>query len=151
MPGKGWERSFERGKASLEQGEALEALVFFEAAVRQARRRREPPPAKFLSYYGLCLGIATGKLEHALEACRTAKERQFYNAELYLNLGKVYLFKGDRAAAFRTYLSGLNWESDHEAIGREVERMGRRRRPFLPFLARTNAFNRLLGRLAARG
>ena len=144
------ERSFGRGKQCLSVGDALAALAYFEAALRLAGQAGKTAPPSYFSYYGLSLAYATGQIPDAVRACRRALKLEFYNAELYLNLGKIYMLEGNRGAAFRTFRSGLTLESDHPGICREIERMGLRRRPPVPFLSRSNPVNRVLGLLAPR-
>ena len=144
------ERSFCRGKKCLAAGDALAALAYFEAALRLAGQEGKTAPPSYLSYYGLSLAYATGQIPEAVRACRRALKAEFYNTELYLNLGKIYMLEGNRSAAFRTFLSGLKVESDDPGIQREVERMGMRRRPPFPFLSRSNPVNRVLGLLTPR-
>ncbi len=116
MSNSGQERSFRRGKQCLEEGDSLGALAFFEAAIRQAMKAGETPRPRDLSYYGLCLALGTRHLSEAKKTCRRAMELEFYNPDLYLNLGTVYMLDGDRAAAFDAFLSGLRLQSDHPGI-----------------------------------
>jgi tetratricopeptide (TPR) repeat protein len=144
------ERSFRKGLRALALGDALGGLAHFEAAVRLSTDAGAWPPTRYLSYYGLCLGHATDQVDEAEEICRRAARREFYNPDLYLNLGRVYLLGGKRAAAHRAFVSGLRLQSDHPGLRGAVIDMGLRRRPVLPFLSRANPLNRLLGRLARR-
>ncbi|MGD8376105.1 MAG: hypothetical protein PVF68_08185 [Acidobacteriota bacterium] len=141
------ERSFRKGMKALGAGDTLAGLAHFEAAVRIALEEAGEPPTRYLSYYGLSLSQATDHVQEAEELCRKAVDREFYNPDLLLNLGKVYLVSGDRARAYQAFLSGLRLQGNHSGLLAEVRRMGIRRRPPLPFLSRTNPLNRMLGRM----
>jgi len=82
------ERSYCRGKKCLAVGDALAALAYFEAALRLAGQEGKTAAPIYLSYYGLSLAYATGQIPEAARACRRALKAEFYNTELYLNLGK---------------------------------------------------------------
>lgn len=143
------EKSFEKGLEALERREFVEALVYFEASMQLVQRASAAPPMKYLSYYGLCLAMATGRLSEAMEICEEAVEAEFYNPDLYLNLGRVYLKAGDRSKAFGAMVGGLQLNPRHPGLIRAIRRLGLRRRPTVRFLARTHLVNRLLGKLLA--
>jgi tetratricopeptide (TPR) repeat protein len=144
------ERSFRKGLVSVNHGDYVAGLAYFEAAIRLEKQRGVAPPPRLVSYYGVCLAEATDHLDEATEACERALEAEFYNPDLYLNLGRVYLIGGQREAAHRTFVGGLRLQGDHPGIRTVLRRMGLRRRPVVRFLGRSNPVNRLLGRLAAR-
>lgn len=144
------ERSFRRGLASASQGDFIAGLAYFEAAIRLEQQRGAAPPPRFVSYYGACLAEATDHLDEAIEACERAVEVEFYNPDLYLNLGRVYLAGGRKRAAHRTFAAGLRLQGDHPGLRAALLRMGVRRAPVVPFLRRSNPVNRVLGRLKPR-
>jgi len=141
------ENAFNKGLAAVCRKEYLEALAYFEASMQLGRGAGMEPPMKYLSYYGLCLAMVSNRVDEAREICETALEAEFYNPDLYLNLGCVYLRAGDRARAFDTLVRGLHLNPRHSGLVRQVRRLGIRRRPVLSFLGRNNAVNRLLGKL----
>jgi len=141
------EKSFEKGLDAVERREFVEALVYFEASMELAQRGATTPPMKHLSYYGLCLAMAHGRVSEAIEICEGAVEAEFYNPDLYLNLGKVYLKSGDRSRAFLTLVRGLQLNPRHSGLVRLIRRLGVRRRPALRFLGRNHPVNLVLGRL----
>ena len=151
MPEPMSESSFCKGLQAVSSGEFLEGLAYFEAAMRLRQRggATVPPPMKYLSYYGLCLAMAGRRLREAREICENAVEVEFYNPDLYLNLGKVYIKGGDRAKAFGTLVRGLKLNPRHLGLIREIRSLGVRRRPVVRFLPRRHPLNRLLGRLLA--
>ncbi len=151
MPEPLSERSFQKGLRAVRHGEFLEALVYFEASMQLAQRAGAQPssPIKYLSYYGLCLAMTSYRVEEGREICENAVRAEFYNPDLYLNLGKVYLKAGDRGLAFETLVRGLQLNPRHPDLVKEVRRLGVRRRPIVGFLSRSHPLNRMLGRLQA--
>jgi hypothetical protein len=63
----------------------------------------------------------------------------------------VLLSTERRREAYGAFLKGLSVQRNHQGILRELAKMGWRRRPVLPFLARGNPLNVLLGRMLHRG
>jgi len=134
------ENSFRKGLAALRTGQTLEAMAFFEAAiVRDRATNREHPTMKYQSYFGLCLAKTTRQRKDATKLCRDAAEIEFYNPELFLNLGRVTMLTGDRRAAFRAYRRGLALDPAHKELRFEIRRLGLRRRPVFRFLGRERA------------
>lgn len=146
------EESYRRGVEALMAGKTLQAMALFEAAIELERKYGVTrPQARYLSYYGLCLGSEGGRRREGVRFCREATQLEFYNPDLYLNLGRVLLSAGDRRAAHAALIDGYRLQPGHPAIVREMKRMGLRRRPPIPFLARGNPLNVLLGRLTRGG
>jgi len=142
------ENSFNKGLQAVLRGQYLEALAYFEASMELVQRAGNgQAPVKYLSYYGLCLAMASARLREAREICERAVEAEFYNPDLYLNLGKVYLKGRDRARAFGALIRGLQLNPRHAGIICEISHLGIRKRPVLPFLDRSHPLNRVLGRL----
>jgi tetratricopeptide (TPR) repeat protein len=145
------ENSFRKGLEAVGKRDFLEALAYFEASMQLVRREGgAPPPMKYLSYYGLCLAMSGNRLRQALELCEGAVEAEFYNPDLYLNLGRVYLRTGDRGRAFEALVRGLQLNPRHTGLIRQIRRLGVRRAPILRFLSRSHPVNRILGRLWPR-
>jgi tetratricopeptide (TPR) repeat protein len=142
------EESYRKGLAALEQGRRREALALFDAAIEIERRHggKEPPP-RYLSYFGLCLALELRRFGEAVRCCREAAEGEFFNPEIHLNLGRVFLAANRRREAIAALHQGLRWDKRHAAILRELRSLGRRRRPVLPFLDRRHPINVMLGRL----
>lgn len=138
--------AFRKGLEAAARGDYLEGLAYFEASVHLARRHGDPAvQMKSFSYYGWCLAMSSNRLDEALSVCEAAARAEFYDPELRLNLGRVYLRAGDRGLAFGSFVSGLRLSPDHQALRREISRLGVRRRPVLQFLSRSHPVNRLLG------
>lgn len=144
------EQRFRRGLEALSAGRRLEALALFETALELERRHGSGrPQARYLSYYGLCLALEGRRLHDGLEMCRQAIPLEFYNPDLCLNLGRALVAGERRREAHDAFLRGLALAPTHQEILRELRRMGRRRRPPVPFLDRSHPINVLLGRLSA--
>ncbi len=146
------EESFAKGIAALQQGRGIEALALFEAAVVMERRHGvERPQARYLSFYGLCLGLEAKRPAEGIRFCRDALALEFFNPDLCWNLGRLLVHAGERAEGYATFQKGLALEPRHAGILREVQRMGTRRLPPVQFLARSNPLNVALGRLLHGG
>ena len=144
------EDSYAKGLQALSRGRGKEAMALFEAAIRIAwRGRGTPPQPRYLSYYGLCLALVANENREGLRCCREAVTLESYNPDIRCNLGRVLLYAGRRAEAYRCFLRGLALGGDHPTIRSALRSMGIRRRPALPFLPRSNPLNTFLGRLRA--
>jgi predicted Zn-dependent protease len=142
------EDSYRQGMHALSGGRRKVALALFEAAIEIERRMtRARPQPRYLSYYGLCLALERNETHEALRYCREAVTLESYNPDIRCNLGRVLLRVGRRREAHRCFLRGLNLERSHTQTIRALREMGRRRRPLVPFLLRTNPINIFLGRL----
>ncbi|MCL5021977.1 MAG: tetratricopeptide repeat protein [Nitrospirae bacterium] len=132
------ERLFAGGMRALARGDTLSALSFFEKA-----GRADDKPA-YHSYLALCIAKERGQFQLAVTVCEKATAREPHNPVHYLNLGRIYLLAGKKADAIRAFREGLSHERDQEII-EELDRLGTRKRPLLPFLGRSNPINKLLG------
>lgn len=145
------ENSFHRGLGAIDRGAFLEALAYFEAAVHLARRRGgQAVPARYVSYYGLCLAYCSSRIDEARRICEATVRAEFYNPDLYWNLGRVHLRAGDRMQAFGSFVRGLQLNPRHAGLIREIRRLGVRRRPPLRLFPRSHPVNRILGRVRRR-
>lgn len=98
-----------------------------------------------LSYFGLCIAMMRKEYKHAIDLCRRAIDLEFYNANHYANLARVYFLMGSRKKALETAEAGLKHDLRNERV-RAVRRMlGIRARPAIGFLDRANPINVSLG------
>lgn len=102
------------------------------------------------SYYAFCLAAVEKDMERAISFSLMAIEKEFYNPDLYLNLGRICLLNNQRNHAFKAFRKGLKFDSSHKGLIKEIKKLGLRREPVVSFLPRTNSVNRYLGILAAR-
>lgn len=101
-----------------------------------------------MSYYALSLAAAEDNYERAISLCLIAAEKEFYNQDVYLNLGRIFLMNGQKTYAIKAFKKGLKIDSTHEGIICELKRLGIRRRPVLSFLERQHPVNKFLGLLS---
>lgn len=134
----------ERGIELAKSGLYTDALTVFD----QNLAFTQSPIA--MSYYALCLASAEGFHDKAVSMCLMAAEKEFYNPEIYLNLGRVFLIDGQKSIAMKSFRKGLGYDTSHGGIVEEIRRLGIRRAPVVSFLPRNNAVNRLLGMLTGR-
>lgn len=137
------EREFAQALAALAAEDTRAALAFIEKALRL----RDTP--QWYSYLGYCIARQRGQHRKGLELCKESLAVEPDNPVHYLNLGKVYLTKGDKAEALRTWREGMAKGGSPELI-QQLERLGTRIRPLIPILARKNPLNRYLGILLTR-
>ena len=114
---------------------------------RLARDRGEPLPGVALSYLGRGLARAERRTREGLELCRRAAKEDFYQPDVFLNLGHTALIARRRSEAWRAVEAGLALDEDHRGLLALRARMGNRRPPVLRFLSRSNPLNVLLGQM----
>ena len=142
------EESFDKGLAAMEKGHRNEALAFFEAAIALEKKfGTGKPQPRYLSHYGMCLGLLGRRKYEGVRFCREAVAMEGYNPDLLWNLGRALLAANRRGEAYAALTKGLRLQRDHRGIIMELKKMGVRRKPFLRFLSRDNPINVFLGRL----
>ena len=105
---------------------------------------------RFQSYLGLCIAYERGKIKDAISLCERALQVESQNIENYLNLGKVYLRAGLKIKAIETFRKGLNIDSKNPDIIAELQLLGLRKKPVIPYLPRDNFLNKYLGIILSR-
>lgn len=144
------ENHFRKGLVALVDHKPQDAAGHFHAAIQIEKQRSvRTPQMRYLSYYGLSLAMSHGATPEAIHACETAVRRDFYNPDLYLNLGRVYLLSGKTTRALATLERGLALAPRHRALHDEVAKVDRRAAPPLPMLDRKHVLNYWLGRVRA--
>lgn len=144
------ENHFRKGLVALVDHKPQEAAGHFHAAIQiEKQRSAKTPQMRYLSYYGLSLAITHGATPEAVHACEASVRRDFYNPDLYLNLGRVYLLAGKTTRALATFERGLALAPKHRALRDELAKVDRRAAPPLPMLDRNHALNYWLGRVRA--
>lgn len=145
MPTENSKEQFQLGKRYLKEEKTDQALKAFEKAYKEDK---EDP--YYLSYYGMCKAIRGGEIGLGLELCTRAIKKEFFKAEFYLNLGKVYMTAGNKKGAIKVFLKGLKFEPNNEELNQRLIDLGFRKKPVLPVLTRTNPVNKFLGILIRR-
>ncbi len=139
------EKYFWAGVLLFNQNKPGEAILAFKQALK-----KNPNEARYVSYYGLCLAMVDKRAQEAVALCEQAVEKDFCRAELYNNLGKVYLLKHKRKKALKTFRQGLAIDSENSELKHELKKMGLRKQPLLPSLGRKNVINILAGRMFSK-
>ena len=146
------EDSFRKGVKALESRfRQKEAMAFFEASLLlDSRAQKSSGQPRYRSYYGLCLSSTKGKMREALMLCRKATKDEFYNYEVWFNLGKVEREAGNHHKAHKALVRALHLSPRKAEIREELESLGLRREPIFSFLSRDHVLNRLMGRMTYR-
>jgi tetratricopeptide (TPR) repeat protein len=128
--------------------EYLRALTMF----LEIYGSEEPPSpmlssktATGLSHFGLCLAMMQRKFKPAIDLCKLAIELQFYNADHYANLSRVYVAAGNRKKAIDAIEQGLKSHAEDETLLEVRRQLGVRAKPPVPFLDRAHPLNITLG------
>ncbi len=144
------ENHFRKGLVALVDGNPGEAAVQFQSAIQIERQRAvATPQMRYVSYYGLSLARSRGPSAEAIQACEIAARRDFFNPDLLLNLGRVYLMAGKTTRALAAFERGLKLAPAHAALRAELAHADRRQPPPLSIVSRQHPFNRWLGKLRA--
>lgn len=144
------ESAFRKGLREFKNGKYMEALVHLEAAIELEKKyNKNVTKAKYLSYYGLCLSVATDNIKEAIKFCKKGVELEFYNPDLFHNLGLVYLLSGMRKEAHQSFMEGLKMQNNHREILMELKKMGVRKKLPFPFLSRSHFINKISGKILA--
>ena len=146
------EVSFRKGVEALKsRRQQTEAMAFFEASLLlDSRAQKSSGQPRYRSYYGLCLSSTKGRMKEALKLCRKACEDEFYNYEVWFNLGKVEREAGNQFKAHKALVRALRLSPSKGEIKAELTRLGLRRPPVITFLSRDHLLNRVLGRMTYR-
>jgi uncharacterized protein HemY len=143
--------AFKRGTACLERKTYQEAASYFQAAIDLERTLgQKNTNMRYLSFLGLALNLAQVRSDEGLRMCEQAAKRDFFDADIFCNLGIVCLRHRQRGPAFQAFKKGLILRPGHRRILEEMDRYERRSSPVFSFLRRDHPVNILAGRLRAR-
>jgi predicted Zn-dependent protease len=134
------EELFTTGMELLKSGKTGEAIGLLEQAVALERR------PIFCSNLAVCIAREKSDFKRAVSLCREAIKHDPKNSMHFLNLGKVHILANQKKDAIRIFHMGLRHAENRDIIA-ELNRIGRRRSPLIPFLDRSNPLNKLLGKL----
>lgn len=126
------------GTEALTWGNTPNALVQFSKLVAMERR---PIYCSNLAY---CVAKEKRDFKLAIALSNEAIKKEPKNSTHFLNLGRVYLLAGQKKDAIRFLRMGLRYERNREIVA-ELEMLGARRPPPIPFLKRENPTNKYLG------
>ena len=99
---------YRQGLAALVLQRPDEALWSFRSALKLYRSAGALPSWRCLSYFGLTLAMVSGGAVEAIRACESALKSDVTDAQLYLNLARVYLLAGRRPQD-PTYFLTSDW------------------------------------------
>lgn len=115
-----------------------------------------PDDPFLLSYYGCLIAVVENKTKEGVTICENAINMlnttmpfgsEFFYPVFYLNLGRAYLKDKKKKEAAKAFYEGLKNDPDNKDILWELKKMGTRKPLPLPFLARSNAINKYIGKL----
>jgi len=133
----------QQGIAAIRKEEYLLGYVLLTEAYVSADLQGRNPEG--LSHYGLAIALMDKKFKTAIDFCRYAIELQFYNAEAYINLARVYDLAGARKKSIETLEKGLEIVPDHRGLRKMRDQYGYRQPRAVPFLDRSNPVNKAIG------
>jgi len=139
------EKYFKDGQKLLRNKNIREAMIAFKYALEL-----NPTMPRYMSYYGLSWAMGSNSPKEALYLCQQAVKKTLVQPDLFCNLGKVYLLRGDRRKAYAAFQRGLALDKGNKPILLELKTMGNRKKPILPFLPRDNALNILTGKILTK-
>jgi tetratricopeptide (TPR) repeat protein len=126
---------------------ATEALVWGNTRIALEQFRKlvaiERLPV-YCSNLAFCLAKEKRDFKQAIALCNEAIKNEPKKSTHFLNLGRVYLLAGQKKDAIRFLRMGLRYERNREIIT-ELEMLGARKKPPIPFLNRGNPMNKYLG------
>ncbi len=143
VPGAGG--PFGDGLAAFSARDLPGAHAAFERA-----HRLDPREPRAMSWYGVTLVLVERNITLGVSLCDGALRVSPDDPELLLNSARVHVALHQRQRAARAIGRGLAAWPAHPALLAARDALGTRRPPVLPFLARANPLNRLLGRLRHR-
>jgi len=134
------EELFDKAMDALKSGNSGEAVQLLEQAVGLERR------PIFCSNLAVCLAKEKKDIKRAISLCKEAIKSEPKNSIHFLHLGKVHIMANQKKEAIRIFCMGLRHSENRDIIA-ELNRIGRRRPPVIPFLDRSNPLNRVLGKI----
>ena len=115
-----------------------------------------PDDPFLLSYYGCLIAVVENNAREGVKICENAINMlntsmpfgsEFFYPVFYLNLGRAYLKDKKKKDAVQAFHEGLKNDPENRDLLWEIKKMGTRKKPPLPFLARSNPINQYIGRL----
>lgn len=126
-----------------------EAFVLLQQAMSKF-----PNNPYIISYFGYLQAIVDRRYRSGVETCNSAvallrkhalSGNEVHYGVVYFNLGKAYIAAGKKKDAYETFQQGLKHDPRNRDLLKELHAMGKRKKPVLPFLKRSNPLNKYLG------
>ena len=115
-----------------------------------------PSEPFLLSYYGCLEAIINRKYAYGISTCLKAISllhegmsfgQEIFYPTFYLNLGRAYVVAKNRKEAVKAFQRGLTFDKENKDLLWEMHKLGRRRKPALSHLKRSNPLNKYIGML----
>jgi len=135
---------FREGIISLAEGDHDAALHSF-AQANLLTQSDDIFKNKYQSFYGLAL-VYTGQ-SRGIRLCHSSAVDETSDGDVFYNLARGELELGNRRTAIEALKRGLDIDESHPGLIHLRQRIGIRRKCALPFLARNNLLNKLIGKL----
>jgi len=150
--GQSTEALFRKGLEALEAKQYQQAISLLQASIGQERQDAggKGPSMRSLSFLGLALNLANGRSEEGLKLCEQAAKRDFFDADIFCNLGVAFLRNRQKGPAFDAFRKGLALKPRHARIMEELSKVERRESLVFPALHRQHFLNRFFGTLRHR-
>jgi tetratricopeptide (TPR) repeat protein len=109
-----------------------------------------------LSYHGWMIAAVCRDYDRGTDICKDALDLfkadepagfESFSPFFYLNLGRSYSAAGDKRNAVQAWRKGLDADPDNSDLLAEIIGIGKRRKPMIPFLKRSNAVNKFAGKV----
>ncbi len=139
----------ERGIELCRQGHWDEGIVCLKQVTNRATEGHNLPGTVY-SFLGFGIALRESRIEDGLTLCRYGVEIGFFDADNFLNLARTHFLNADRTSAWQALEEGLVLDPKHQGLTAFKKKMGVRRKPVLPFLARGNPLNKALGQIRHR-
>ena len=145
------EELFKSAMRCFKNRQYLHCVTLLKSAMDLEKQDKCPNPRmKYPSYLGLAITYAQGASEEGIRLCEQAVKRDFFDPDLFCNMGIVYLKNNRRKEAFDAFRKGLDLVPKHKRIREELGRHDRREHPVFPGFSRDHILNRVAGRMRYR-
>jgi tetratricopeptide (TPR) repeat protein len=135
----------------LRRGNSRQALDTLREALTKF-----PADPFLLSYYGCLIALVENNVKEGIAICEDAIKylntsmpfgTEFFYPVFYLNLGRAYLKGRKKVAAIKAFQEGLKHDPENKDLKWEMQKLGVRKKPPVPFLGRSNPINKYIGML----
>jgi tetratricopeptide (TPR) repeat protein len=118
--------------------------------------KKYPDEPYLLSYYGCLDAILNKNHTEGIKTCSHAIEilsdrvpfgQELFYPVLYLNLGRAYIASGNKQGAIFAFQKGLAFDKENRELLKEMKKLGIRKKPLLPYFARSNPINKYIGKI----
>ena len=99
------EEYIQLGRLYLKEGNPEEAHHCFEKAFARLEKNSDAISLDLISFYGFTLAFVQGEVEEGLQLCRKVVSKGEPKAVYFLNLGRIYLLRGQKTRHERNYVT----------------------------------------------